>query len=105
MPGSNPSPGPTLFSPWFPSGCSGHWRGSVQTELAGGGESGPHPGPWQPRGGLLPTGLAAAAGCYQEQEGSRGLTGHSDSLHMTCGHGVQLQSPVVLLAPFDLAIC
>lgn len=50
MPGLIPSLGPTLFSPWFPSGCSGHWRGSVQAELAGGGESGPHPGPWQPQG-------------------------------------------------------
>ena len=75
---------------------------------AGGGESGPQPGPCQPRGGgggsLLPTGLAAAAGCYQEAQGRRGLAGHADSLQMTCGHGVQLQSAVALLVPFDLAI-
>ena len=49
---------------------------------------GPTQGPGSPRGGLSPTGLAAAAGCYQEQRGSRSLTGHSDSLQMTCGHGV-----------------
>ena len=103
-PGSDPRRGSTLFSPWFPNGCSGALEGKCSDRALSEAVS---QGPTQPSaapGGLLPAGLAAA-GYYQDRaRQQQGLVGRSSSLRMTCGHRVSLQSSVAGVAPSILAV-
>lgn len=78
-PGSNPRLGSTLFSPWFPEGCSHVPQGKCSV---GGGESGPHPAPLaKPIGPLSPP-PGWGSGCRS----GRVRTGVRKSLQVTCGH-------------------
>lgn len=77
--GSNPGLGSTLFSPWFPNGCSGEGEEECSYGAQLVAESqGPTHRAASPRG-PLPCSLAAA-GCYQERARQQG---HSRTFEFT----------------------